>query len=316
MHATTVVRYIGEKGIDSDGARREFYHSFFEEICLPQYGMFDPCPDQKCFFPSLDSSRAQNLSEQFFLFGKIIAKALIDGEAIGEKFPICLYKYLVDQQDSIDLSDVFLLDKELYGNLQMLLMQSVDDWDLKWDLDYNPGNYTKITDNNKDVYIINKARSILIDQRKQALDEIHRGFHSLNTMTTHLSLFSPVELRLLLSGEVYIDGEMVLHQFQFDSRWKDSSIAPTKEYLSDWIRSAPSDHLKLLLLLTTGSPTIPIGGFNPPITVCYEEDYAKLPEGQTCVNMLLLPKYDSMEQLAKALCLALENLESSGTQIS
>ena len=282
MKFQTVVQYIGEKGVDTGGLRRDLYCTFFQEICDEKYSMFQLSQDKRYYYPVPDSQRegqdAALLEEQYLLFGKILAKSLIDGDVIGDFFPITLFKFLADQPESIDLSDVFLYDKQLYGNLQSLLMQSINDWELDWDIEYNPSNFQSITDNNKDLYIQFKCREVLIEHRKVALNAIKTGFQFVAELQSHLALLSPVELRLLLSGETYIDGEMVLHQFQFEERWKEADAQATRENLCKWIRSeATPDQLKLVLMLTTASPTIPVGGFSPPITVRYVDGMYFLP---------------------------------------
>ena len=269
MKFQTVVQYIGESGIDTGGLRRDLYMNFFQEICDSKYGMFTLSADGKYYYPALNND-SQKLEEQFFLFGQVLAKTLIDGDVIGDFFPICLFKFLADQSDTIDLSDVYLYDKQLYGNLQSLLMQSINAWELDWDIDENPGNFEIIDDNNKAKYILLKSRSVLIEQRRFALDAIKKGFQYVPELLSHLALLSPIELRLLLSGETYIDGDMVLHQFQFEERWDQPDCQSTRKNLCQWIRTdATSDQLKLILMLTTASPTIPVGGFNPPIKVRY-----------------------------------------------
>ena len=342
MKFQTVVQYIGESGIDTGGLRRDLYMNFFQEICDSKYGMFTLSADGKFYYPVLNQD-AQKLEEQFYLFGKILAKTLIDGDVIGDFFPICLFKFLADQSDTIDLSDVYLYDKQLYGNLQSLLMQSINGWELDWDIDENPGNFEVIDDSNKAAYILLKSRSVLIEQRKFALDAIKKGFQSLPELLSHLALLSPIELRLLLSGETYIDGDMVLHQFEFEERWDQDDCQSTRKNLCRWIRNdATSDQLKLILMLTTASPTIPVGGFNPRIKVRYVDgmffffphtntkilflltflfflllDNSRLPEGQTCVHMLMMPNYkDDYALLAKRFTTCLENLHSSGFQLN
>mmetsp|Transcript_9091 Transcript_9091/g.15491 ORF Transcript_9091/g.15491 Transcript_9091/m.15491 type:complete len:650 (-) Transcript_9091:66-2015(-) len=315
MKNQTVVQYFGESGIDTGGLRRDLYCSFFQEICEPQYGMFELSADKKYYYPIRDGKA---LEEQFTLFGKILAKTLIDGDVIGDFFPISLFKFLADQSETIDLSDVYMFDKQLYGNLQSMLMQSINGWDLDWDLDENPNNYEVIDDNNKGEYVLHKCRSVLIDQRIDALNAIKQGFQFVPELLSHLALLSPVELRLLLSGETYIDGDMVLHQFEFEERWDKEDLQPTRKNLTNWIRNdATADQLKLVLMLTTASPTIPVGGFNPRIKVRFVENSARLPEGQTCVNMLMMPNYgDDYPLLVKRFVTALENLEQSGFQLN
>ena len=269
MKNQTVVQYFGESGIDTGGLRRDLYCSFFQEICEPQYGMFELSADKKYYYPIRDGKA---LEEQFTLFGKILAKTLIDGDVIGDFFPISLFKFLADQSETIDLSDVYMFDKQLYGNLQSMLMQSINGWDLDWDLDENPNNYELIDDNNKGQYILLKSRDVLVEQRRDALEAIKKGFQSVPELLSHLALLSPVELRLLLSGETYIDGDMVLHQFQYEERWDKDDVKAARKNLNRFIRNdATSDQLKLILMLTTASPTIPIGGFSPPIRVRYVE---------------------------------------------
>jgi len=318
MRFQTVVQYIGESGIDTGGLRRDLYCNFFKEICDPLYGMFELSTDKKFYYPIPDSERKQSLEEQYLLFGKILAKTMIDGDVIGDFFPITLFKFLADQEDTIDLSDVYLYDKQLYGNLQSLLMQSIEGWDLDWDIDENPHDDELINDRNKELYIRLKSRAVLIDQRKGALNAIKKGFQFVPELLSHLALLSPVELRLLLSGETYIDGEMVLHQIQFEERWDKPDAQDTRKNLCKWIKAdATADQLKLVLMLTTASPTIPVGGFNPPIKVRYVDDSTRLPEGQTCVNMLMMPNYkDDYALLAKRFATALENIHSSGFQLN
>merc|ERR1712137_176814 len=316
MKFQTVVQYIGESGVDTGGLRRDLYMSFFQEICDKKYGMFELSEDGKYYYPALNKD-AEKLTEQFNLFGKILAKTLIDGDVIGDFFPICLFKFLADQSEAIDLSDVYLYDKQLYGNLQSLLMQSIDSWCLDWDIEENPQNHETIDDSNKAEYILLKSRSVLIESRRIALDAIKQGFQSVPELLSHLALLSPVELRLLLSGETYIDGEMVLHQIQFEERWDKPDALDTRKNLCKWIRTdATADQLKLVLMLTTASPTIPVGGFSPPIKVRYVDDPTRLPEGQTCVNMLMMPNYkDDYALLAKRFVTALENA-TSGFQLN
>lgn len=46
-------------------------------------------------------------------------------------------------------------------------------------------------------------------------------------------------------------------------------------------------------------------------------DSTRLPEGQTCVNMLMMPNYkDDYALLAKRFTTALENIHSSGFQLN
>jgi len=277
--------------------------------------MFELSADKKYYYPIRDGKA---LEEQFTLFGKILAKTLIDGDVIGDFFPISLFKFLADQSETIDLSDVYMFDKQLYGNLQSMLMQSINGWDLDWDLDENPNNYELIDDNNKGQYILLKSRDVLVEQRRDALEAIKKGFQSVPELLSHLALLSPVELRLLLSGETYIDGDMVLHQFQYEERWDKDDVKAARKNLNRFIRNdATSDQLKLILMLTTASPTIPIGGFSPPIRVRYVEDPTRLPEGQTCVNMLMMPNYgDDYNLLVERFSKALEGLHSSGFQLN
>ena len=61
-----------------------------------------------------------------------------------------------------------------------------------------------------------------------------------------------------------------------------------------------------VLRFCTGSARVPLDGFNPPLTITKSEhDDAALPHAHTCFNQLVLPAYESKEELSRCLHLVI-----------
>ena len=71
-----------------------------------------------------------------------------------------------------------------------------------------------------------------------------------------------------------------------------------------------------LLLFVTSSQRVPIGGLarlSPPFCIARNGPHTdRLPTAHTCVNILLLPQYESEEDLRARLKTALEHSEGFG----
>ena len=65
----------------------------------------------------------------------------------------------------------------------------------------------------------------------------------------------------------------------------------------------------------TGCSKVPLDGFMPPLCICGTESGTEaLPRAHTCFNQLILPMYESKEQLRNKLGYAVRN--SSGFQFA
>ncbi len=79
------------------------------------------------------------------------------------------------------------------------------------------------------------------------------------------------------------------------------------------IRSMRADEQRALLLFFTGSARVPLDGFDPPVLLTQaeggEEGRGGLPRAHTCFHQLVLPAYDSDEQMKERLLFAALNAD-------
>lgn len=73
---------------------------------------------------------------------------------------------------------------------------------------------------------------------------------------------------------------------------------------------------KQVLLFTTGSDRIPVGGMSEMIfkISCWKGYTHMLPQAHTCFNQLVLPPYPDKETLRKKMLIAISNSEGFGLE--
>ena len=77
------------------------------------------------------------------------------------------------------------------------------------------------------------------------------------------------------------------------------------------VMSLDEELKKKFLLFTTGSDRVPVGGMGEMTfkVTKTNQDPANLPEAHTCFNQLVLPQYETKENLKEILIIAISNAE-------
>lgn len=151
-------------------------------------------------------------------------------------------------------------------------------------------------------------RSVLIDQRKGALEALRSGFwQALTDLSPEgapfLRLLSATDWSLLLCGEEDLTAAAVRAALVFRG-YSPSSGIPT--WLPQTIEQFSIDNLRRFLIFCTGSPSLPHAASALEITVQYLPASASLPVAHTCFFKLDLPDYPDQNHFVEKLMTAIQ----------
>ena len=96
------VTFVGEDGIDEGGVQKEFFKIVMDTIFDPGYGMFEMNPDTRLCWFALDNTRDMDTLEEFRMLGILIGLAIYNGVVLDIKFPLALYKKLLNHSTSLE----------------------------------------------------------------------------------------------------------------------------------------------------------------------------------------------------------------------
>ena len=116
-------------GIDAGGLTKEWYGLVLRELCSPDFALFVRTTDNVTLQPSASSSVNPQHLEYFKFAGRIIGKAICDGQLIEPHFTRSFYKHILGL--SVNYHDLEAFDLEYYNSLKMILDTSLDDLGLE-----------------------------------------------------------------------------------------------------------------------------------------------------------------------------------------
>jgi len=319
MKGRLTVHFVGEEGIDAGGLGREWYVILAREMFNPNYVLFTPTADS-AYQPNKNSGiNAEHLS-YFKFIGRVIGKALHDGQLLDAHFTRSFYKHILGLP--ISYHDMEAIDPEYYKNLKWILDNDITDTlELTFalqteefgvmkviDLKPNEKNVA-VTNENKEEYVRlvteNKMSNSIKDQIKAFLEGFHEMIEPQLT-----SIFTPSELELLISGLPDIDVDDLRRNTEYRNYTVDS---PTIQWFWKILGEFSQEEKALLLQFVTGTSKVPLEGFKSlqgmsgPQKFQIHKSYKKntLPTAHTCFNQLDLPEFDTIDDLRKFLLTAL-----------
>jgi len=229
---------------------------------------------------------------------------------------------LVEKKKNI-LSDSSLSEKEKAQRLDELTLNNVKLDDLCLDFTYAPpstvygyntyelkptGERIPLNIKNIDEYI-DLIRSFCLDIGiRRQMEAFSAGFNNVFSLS-HLRMFSPSELMLLLCGEMKPDwtrADLI--------NYTDPKFGYTKDSrgfldLVEILVEMKGYQRKSFLQFATGCSSLPPGGLanlHPRLTVVKKDGEETLPSVNTCVHYLKLPEYESKEMMKSKLLQAIE----------
>jgi len=322
MKGRLVVNFHEEEGIDAGGLTREWYLVLSREIFNPNYCLFTRGQDGATFQPNPLSGINQNHLDYFKFAGRVFGKAVVDGQLLDGHFTRSFYKHLLGLP--IEYSDIEGVDPEYYKSLRQILEYNLEDISLELTfsaevqtfgrtkiVDLIPnGRNIAVTDANKIDYIRLISHHRLTSAIRSQIDNFLEGFHDL-VPAELVSMFSPPELELLISGLPDIDIDELRMQTEYvQYRATDNSIL----WFWDVLYAFSREDKAMFLQFVTGTSKVPLDGFANlqgmrgtqkfNIHRAYGSAHS-LPSAHTCFNQLDLPEYSSQEELRDKLLMAI-----------
>jgi E3 ubiquitin-protein ligase HUWE1 len=323
MKGRLVVNFHDEEGIDAGGLTREWYMILSREIFNPNYCLFTRGQDGATFQPNPLSGINQNHLDYFKFAGRVFGKAVVDGHLLDGHFTRSFYKHLLGVP--IEYSDIEGVDPDYYKSLSQILDYNLEDIGLELTfsadvqtfgrnevVDLIPnGRNINVTDANKIDYIRLISHHRLTSAIRAQIDNFLEGFHDL-VPAELISMFSPPELELLISGLPDIDIDELRVQTEYvQYRAGDKTIL----WFWDALYTFSQEEKAMFLQFVTGTSKVPLDGFANlqgmrgtqkfNIHRAYGDAQA-LPSAHTCFNQLDLPEYSSQEELRDKLLLAVK----------
>ena len=91
------VFFQGEEGEDAGGLSREWFTKLSHEIFNPMYALFIPAAHGYAYQPSPHSSINPEHLKYFSFIGRVVGKALFDGQLLDAHFTSSFYKHMVNE---------------------------------------------------------------------------------------------------------------------------------------------------------------------------------------------------------------------------
>ncbi|RHY15654.1 hypothetical protein DYB28_008968 [Aphanomyces astaci] len=113
---------------------------------------------------------------------------------------------------------------------------------------------------------------------------------------------------MLLNGNPVIDVDLLRCNVHFQGGY--DATAQVILWLWQALRAWDNSTRQMFLQFATGSPAMPLDGFDPPLTITKSDlEATALPRSHTCFNQLVLPEYQSFSVLSAKLVFAMQNTE-------
>lgn len=313
------VKFEGEEGIDEGGVRKELFQIIIRDLFDAQYGMFKHDPETRTVW---FRSTAFDL-EEFKLIGMFMGLAIYNSIILDVHLPKVVYKKLLGLP--VGLEDMKDFSPSMYKSFRKLLDApgDVSEWDLTFQVALDSFDSTElvelkeggagipVTNANREEYVELYTKLLLVTSIQTQYEAFERGFKMICD-TDALHLFRSEELELLICGTPELDFRALEKNTTYADGFEEDH--PVIRFFWNTVHSLSEEQKKKLLFFATGSDRSPIGGLSklPLVITPNGDDPARLPTAHTCFNHLLLPKYQTEEQLRVALLLAIQNSEGFG----
>lgn len=326
LRGTIRVKFIDEHGmeeagIDGGGMFKEFMYEVLRLGFSPySYGMFKSTPDGR-LYPNPDAPIAlDNFKTQFAFLGRLLGKAVFD--AVLVDIPLAKFFRLKMLGEVNYPTDLASLDPELYKNMKYLKScpaETVEALGLNFTVVNNAfgiaeeielipnGRNIPVTASNRIEYIHRLAHYRMNKQIKEQSDAFLQGFYEV--VPAHfIRLFSHEELQLLISGK---GGKIDIDDWRRNTRYSGGYGEDTPVIRWFWtaVSELTAEEQARMLQFVTSCPRAPLLGFAylvPGFCIHRAEGHVRLPTASTCMNLLKLPSYKSLDVVREKLKYALQ----------
>lgn len=322
------VQFQGEEGIDAGGLTREWYQLLSRVIFDKGALLFTNVGNNATFQPNPNSVYQTEHLSYFKFVGRVVAKALFDGQLLDVYFTRSFYKHILGVKVTYD--DIEAVDPDYYKNLKWMLENDISDIpDLTFSMDADEekhilyektevmdyelkpgGRNIRVTEDTKHEYVDLVAEHILTTAIRPQINSFLEGFSELVPREL-ISIFNDKELELLISGLPEIDIDDLKANTEYTGYTAASTVI---HWFWEVVKAFNKEDMARFLQFVTGTSKVPLEGFKAlqgisgPQRFQIHKAYGapeRLPSAHTCFNQLDLPEYTNKEQLQERLLLAI-----------
>ena len=316
------VKFVNEQGVDEGGVKKEFFLLLVRQLFDANYGMFNYNEKTRLFWFNMYSFEPKI---KFELIGIILGLALFNNVILDIKFPLVIYKKLLDYKP--DLQDMKECDPELFNTFTYLKNTKDDNLKEKLCTTFTITNdkfgekiVIPLKENGENIYIDNTNKDEYVDLYldwyfNKSIEEYFKYFKNgfFRVCDKQLSpILLPEELELIICGTQVLNFYELKRVAKYEDGYKKDSL--TIKYFWDVLFEFSEEEKKKFLFFVTGCDRAPINGLGSLIITVsrWGPDSDKLPTAHTCFNHLLIPDYQNKDKLKKNLTIAISNSEGFG----
>jgi len=325
------VTFDGEEAVDAGGVSREWYSIVSREMFKEHWGLFLKSHESMTYQPNYILETAIGMQEeyqnslQYFTFvGRVIGKAVYDGQLMDVRFTRSFYKHMLGI--SVSLADMEAFDPQYHKSLKLILENDLDNLGLDMNftverervdpyagyaktIEVVPlkegGENIAVTEQNKAEYVKLVCDFKLAQGIRTQIDAFLKGFHDI--IPKYIDIFNEQELELLISGLPEIDVQDLKCNTEYQGY---SASSPVIANFWRCVDAMSQEELAKLIQFTTGTAKVPLEGFaalegmSGPQKFQIHKAYGapeRLPTAHTCFNQLDLPEYETYEELCAKL---------------
>eukprot|EP00520_Triparma_pacifica_P009038 CAMPEP_0118638432 /NCGR_PEP_ID=MMETSP0785-20121206/3680_1 /TAXON_ID=91992 /ORGANISM="Bolidomonas pacifica, Strain CCMP 1866" /LENGTH=753 /DNA_ID=CAMNT_0006529679 /DNA_START=80 /DNA_END=2338 /DNA_ORIENTATION=+ len=325
--------FIGEPGIDAGGVAREWFQLVAEQLFHPDFGLWQySAVNQMCMQINASSGVANGDHLRYYRFtGRVLGKALFDGQLIPSHMIRHLYKHLLGWPLMFD--DIEMIDSSVYRSLQQVLEYAkggADVEDLCLDFTVTEemlgeskviplvkgGEDMDVTNDNLKLFMESRLKYQVLDRVKDQLKELLIGFYEV-VPEALLIVFDFQELELVMCGlpEIKMEDwkEHTEYLGSYESKKQNHQVC---QWFWEVVDEYSEELRARLLQFVTGTSGVPASGFSHLQgndgnirLFCINSislGTSLFPRAHTCFNRIDLPLYTSKQQLKDKLTLAVQ----------
>ena len=229
-----------EKGRDFGGLKREWTQTVFQEFLMNKSENSDlfnnDFGNHKLFLLSIYINETNPNFWKYEIFGKFLAKVIIDKEKVSQSFPKFFYKLLLNRQ--LCFTDLLEFDEDVYNSCRWLKENQVPDnigmyfvHEIKTSnipISYNlkeNGDKIEVTEENKEELIKLKIHFLLIESIEKQVNKIQEGILKIID-PKYFFMFSHNELEKLICGIEEINS--YINSSKFERKYNINRIRENK----------------------------------------------------------------------------------------
>ncbi|CAI9116114.1 OLC1v1017183C2 [Oldenlandia corymbosa var. corymbosa] len=270
------VHFQGEEGIDAGGLTREWYQLLSRVIFDKGALLFTTVGNESTFQPNPNSVFQTEHLSYFKFVGRVVGKALFDGQLLDVHFTRSFYKHILGAK--VTYHDIEAIDPDYFKNLCWLLENDISDiLDLTFSIDADEeklilyertevtdyelipgGRNTRVTEQNKHQYVDLVAEHRLTTAIRPQINAFLEGFNEMITRDL-ISIFNDKELELLISGLPEIDLDDLRANTEYSGY---SAASPIIQWFWEVVQGFSKEDKARLLQFVTGTSKVPLEGFS------------------------------------------------------